>query len=83
MKKLKLKSLEFGAKEALTRTELKKVLGGNGSGWGCNMNPCSILVGTVTYNGYCQQTPGAYDCYCKTAYTGTGGIVTGNCALVP
>ena len=44
MKKLKLKALEFGAKEVLTRVQLKNVLGGSGSGsgsagpsfWECN-----------------------------------------------
>lgn len=42
MKKLKLKALEFGAKEVLTRVQLKHVLGGSGSGsdaprfWDCN-----------------------------------------------
>lgn len=34
MKKLKLKALELGAKEVLTRKQLKNVLGGAGSGSG-------------------------------------------------
>lgn len=34
MKKLKLKALELGAKEVLSRAQLKNVLGGDGSGSG-------------------------------------------------
>lgn len=34
MKKLKLKALELGAKEVLSRAQLKNVLGGAGSGSG-------------------------------------------------
>jgi hypothetical protein len=34
MKKLRLKALELGAKEVLSRAQLKNVLGGSGSGSG-------------------------------------------------
>ncbi|HVW99419.1 MAG TPA: hypothetical protein VHA52_03120 [Candidatus Babeliaceae bacterium] len=34
MKKLKLKALELGAMEVLTRQQLKSILGGDGSGSG-------------------------------------------------
>lgn len=32
MKKIRLKALELGAKEVLTRDQLKQILGGDGSG---------------------------------------------------
>ena len=45
MKKLKLKALELGANELLTREQLKNVMAGDGSGNGCPPNeyPCSCL----------------------------------------
>lgn len=51
MKKLKLKALEIGASEVLTKAELKKIIGGNGGGSGSS-NSC---------NAYCGQGSG-YTC---------------------
>ena len=41
MKKLKLRALELDAREVLTRTQLKTVLGGSGSGGGCLTSECT------------------------------------------
>ena len=69
MKKLKLKALELGAKEVLTRDQLRKVLGGadgSGSGSGSGNNLCSGAqcgghwVGGATGHweyGSCAYTP--------------------------
>lgn len=56
MKKLKLKALELGATELLTREQLKNVIGGSGSGSGaggsgmsvCGVGPaCRMISCTV------------------------------------
>jgi hypothetical protein len=50
MKKLKLKALELGASELLTRQQLKNVMGGSGSGG----STCEVSVNcyrTVYQNG--------------------------------
>ena len=47
MKKLKLKALELGAKELLTKEQMKKVAGGTG----CPSNLCT--VGSGYGSGYC------------------------------
>lgn len=44
MKKLKLRALDLGAKEVLTRTQLKNVLGGGG------------LVSTTSVDCYCYNS---------------------------
>lgn len=41
MKKLKLKALELTSQEPLTRAQLKKIMGGAGSGGGCNTESCT------------------------------------------
>lgn len=46
MKKLQLKALELGAREVLTRTQLKNVMGGSGGAqpcfedWNCSSGQC-------------------------------------------
>ncbi|MFL9485007.1 hypothetical protein ACI6Q2_19640 [Chitinophagaceae bacterium LWZ2-11] len=70
MKKLKLKALEFGAKEVLTREQLKRVLGGDGSGDGNDVYldggdsggfaSCTVTchcTSTVTNRGICKSNP--------------------------
>jgi hypothetical protein len=76
MKKLKLKALGLGAKEILTREQLKYVLGGDGSGSGagggggntgggsgCPTSPCSVFNSTngKTYTGNCGLVIAAMD----------------------
>ena len=65
MKKLKLRALELGANELLTREQLKNVMGGDGSGDGsggedatcrtikCGDHPCTEKVGTAFYCSNC------------------------------
>ena len=62
MKKLKLKALELGATEVLTRDQLKNVLGGYGS-TGCGANgTCS---GTCIEPGMtCGYEPSDGTCMC-------------------
>jgi len=47
MKKLKLRALELGASELLTREQLKNVMGGDGSGGGSG--------GSCQYFEYCYK----------------------------
>lgn len=88
MKKLQLKALELGAKEVLSRVQLKNVLGGSGSGSGsgtfsCYGGPCTLTIqgdnGTfITRTGNCvdASTLLAVVCYCDT---GLGNVpVTSN-----
>ena len=52
MKKLKLKALELGAKELLTREQLKKMIGGDGSSGSCSSydkGQCLNMVGSWSY----------------------------------
>ncbi|MET3875823.1 hypothetical protein [Chitinophaga sp. OAE865] len=60
MKKLKLSALDFGAKEILTRTQLKNVFGGvDGSGAAsCSVTCSNKEVKTVNcgYNVICQTS---------------------------
>jgi len=73
MKKLKLKALELGASEVLTREQLKNVLGGDGSGGGSG----GSCFGTYFYSGDngCEYVtchlPGANpgDCFCQVTIT--------------
>jgi len=56
MKKLKLKALELGASELLTRQQLKNVMGGSGSGG----STCEVSVNcyrTVFENGQWVEKP--------------------------
>jgi len=72
MKKLKLKALELGASELLTRSQLKNVLGGDGSG--------GTFCGNVGTAGNCPRGTTAqkcnlvggnsYEAYCKDDNTG-------------
>jgi hypothetical protein len=77
MKKLKLAALQLGAKEVLTREQLKKVLGGDGSIDGtcrcANGLDCSLFDGTKNYPGNCDSNWGGGSggwmaCGCSTAY---------------
>jgi len=66
MKKLKLKALELGAKEVLTRAQLKNVLGGDEGSGGSVVCVCSdgTEVGTATCANcftYCN-TRGGISC---------------------
>ncbi len=81
MKKVKLKALEAGAKELLSREQLKNVLGGSGSGGGtCSNNVCGVFYeGGQVGNGFCGSIAGE-SCHCIP----TGGpglpIVDDSCA---
>lgn len=68
MKKLKLKALELGANEVLSRSQLKNILGGSGGsagsgpgsglGWGNNYCEATAVCGatsiTCSGKGYCR-----------------------------
>ncbi len=69
MKKLKLNLPRLEGAEVLTREQLKKVLGGDGSGGtdcggsGCPSAHCEVIVaGGHGANGQCMTT--AYGCEC-------------------
>jgi hypothetical protein len=66
MKKLKLKALELGAKEVLSRDQLKNVLGGSGSGGsggsgGNNLPSCTASCSGGT-SVTCYGHPGGSGC---------------------
>ena len=71
MKKLKLMALKLGAKELLTREQLKNVLGGDGSSLGDGDGPCRVSLGCnlynradgITYPGNCYYQIGG-NCFC-------------------
>lgn len=70
MKKLKLKALELGAKEVLTRAQLKNILGGSGNGgnecsaYACNQKcTCEANSGTNT----CWDSSNPPEAYCDCA----------------
>jgi len=61
MKKLKLKALELGVSELLTREQLKNVLGGDGSGGGSGgpgscSDGCGPLVACPELSPYCRNS---------------------------
>lgn len=69
MKKLKLKALELGANEVLTREQLKNVLGGDGSSDGTvkyaaciNSTGCWTYTNAVTF----QECLADIDRYCSS-----------------
>jgi hypothetical protein len=73
MKKLKLKALELGAKEVLSREQLKNVLGGfddgsgsgkkgSGSGSGKRCGTCSIDKDNKIYIYPCKADTGVCTC---------------------
>ncbi len=79
MKKLKLKALELGSMELLTRAQLKNVLGGDYGGdysQGCDEKPCtgghqgSTCTTASGLEGKCNWEPctgyGYYFYYCST-----------------
>ena len=75
MKKLRLSALELGAKEVLTREQLKKVLGGAGTACSatvtCNSGPtitCSCPSG-----GVCSAGDEQVSCSCDVAMSGGSG----------
>jgi len=57
MKKLKLKALELGASELLTREQLKNVMAGDGSGGGIGTGCANDNLGLC--GGNCQTPHGA------------------------
>lgn len=72
MKKLKLQALQFGAKEILTRAQLKNVMGGDDGSTGSTSNPVSC-TGTCVIgenNSSSCSSKLLYDvpyCYCEAA----------------
>jgi len=57
----------------LSRSELKQIKGGDGSGsgWPCKNGACTLYVqGSggqyVPYDGNCKQDPNYLNCYCET-----------------
>ena len=74
MKRLKLKALELGAKEVLTRAQLKNVFGGDEGSGGtavCKTTACSGYdpIKKITYSGTCTTTISVPNtgCECKEA----------------
>jgi bacteriocin-like protein len=75
MKKLKLDFQQLNA-EVLTKSELKKIIGGIGGSGGdggggspsCSSNQCSVLANGVTYYGSCGYTQYLTVCECITPY---------------
>jgi natural product precursor len=75
MKKLKLKALNFGADQVLSREQLKNVLGGDGSGGQCGSSRTGCLVGVFCYlscngnntQGTCGQMSTYGNCNCAVA----------------
>jgi len=72
MKKLKLKALELGVNEVLTRTQLKTVMGGNMGGGNCGTSECTSDSNCSTKFPKCKivvcqsdQTAANY-CYCPS-----------------
>ncbi|TWF40655.1 hypothetical protein FHW36_104338 [Chitinophaga polysaccharea] len=55
MKKLKLKALDLGAKELLTREQLKNVMGGDGSGTKDCTNDCGEALGECPEGLTCKS----------------------------
>jgi hypothetical protein len=75
MKKLKLQALDLGAKEILTREQLKNVLGGialvDTTKPTCNTNDCSTTVDGNPVAGTCGSTKSGNStlCYCSNGIT--------------
>jgi len=71
MKKLQLKALEFGAKEVLTRAQLRNVMGGSGGGSGTTNCSASCPPGQeakiTNCNGDCTGHTGYAECKGPTA----------------
>lgn len=82
MKKLKLKALELGAHEILTRTQLKTILGGGFGSGSCDaMNPhCAVISGEtgVCISGLCTYGVGGPGGGSGSG-SGGGGIGVGTC----
>ncbi|RAJ76620.1 hypothetical protein CLV59_108139 [Chitinophaga dinghuensis] len=59
MKKLKLKALELGARELLSREQLRTILGGDGSDEGgstpCSNSPTTACIGKAVGSRCCWQ----------------------------
>jgi len=61
MKKLKLKALNLGASEVLTREQLKNIMGGDGSGGGSGgpgscSDGCGPTVACPVNSPYCRDS---------------------------
>ncbi|CAN0380305.1 unnamed protein product [Phaeothamnion confervicola] len=54
MKKLELRALELGAKELLTRAQMKKLLGGSGGADTCQ-NECGGINGDCDEGCHCDS----------------------------
>lgn len=81
MKKLKLKALELGVQEVLTRDQLKNVLGGDGSNDGTHVcysttTTCTYQEsGTGTVSGSCSTNANG-KCVCSN---GTSSVLSSDC----
>lgn len=64
-----MKKMNFiAAKDSLTRSEMKSIMGGSGSG-GCSFGDrCSVYASGQNYYGQCGNLHGTYTCYCVTSY---------------
>lgn len=73
MKQLKLKALELGGKEVLTRAQLKNILGGSGNGG----NSCSATGCGQTC--YCDSDSGTNVCWAsydpEEVYCDCAGVI--------
>jgi len=83
MKKLRLSALELGAKEVLSRDQLKKVLGGGASGCSVSVT-CSNgeTISCSCSSGTCSAGDGAIACTCELSGSGSSGteaVITGSC----
>lgn len=85
MKKLKLKALELGAKEVLSRDQLKKVLGGFAAA-GCSVSiacPNGETKSCSCQSGTCSSSSSGVTCDCDlpggSDGSGPGVIVTLSC----
>lgn len=70
MKKLKLQALQLGAKEVLSRSQLKEILGGDGSGGsgGTGWSYCTAKCPGTPHDNTCAGFTG----YACTATDGLG-----------
>ncbi|QPH38944.1 hypothetical protein [Pedobacter endophyticus] len=87
MKKLNLKKANFTGAEVLTRTQMKKVMGGGGVPYtgpndNCSAAPCAgrdPITGQPTQSGVCLQVDTEGTCACVNI---RGQIIDGTCLPV-
>ncbi|MDB5122405.1 MAG: hypothetical protein JWP94_534 [Mucilaginibacter sp.] len=84
MKKLKLKALQLGAKEVLTRAQLKNVLGGSSSGSGTAVSCRSgcAVTNSTTVNGQIVITTTYGSCILTTVMSGGQPLNYCNCSAI-